>query len=219
MKNIILFGASGHSTVIIDILEKNNFNIIGLLDDNISIGKFILKYPILGKIDDLKIITKQYNINCGIISIGDNYTRYMVYKKIIKINKNFNFITAIHPKANIANSAHICEGSVIMAGANINSESIVNKFCIVNTNASLEHTSNMDDFSSLAPSVTTGGNVNIGKFSAICISATISHNINIGKYCVIGASSLVLKNIDDFTTSYGIPAKTISIRKKDDKYL
>jgi sugar O-acyltransferase (sialic acid O-acetyltransferase NeuD family) len=219
MKNILLFGASGHCRVIIDILEKNKFNIIGVLDDKVSIKDNICGYAVLGKISELKDIQQKYNIDVGIISIGDNITRYKVYQKIISIDKNFKFISAIHPQSNISKDVKIKDGSVIMAGVNIGSGSFVDRFCIINTNASLEHTSILGEFSSLAPFVATGGDIKIGGFSAICISVTISHGITIGDNCVVGASSLVLSDIGNNTLSYGIPAKKIKDINEEYKYL
>jgi acetyltransferase-like isoleucine patch superfamily enzyme len=77
----------------------------------------------------------------------------------------------------------------------------------------------MNDFSSLAPGVVTGGNVHIGKFSAIGLGAHIIHGIRIGEQVVVGAGSLVNKNLDSGKVYYGIPAKEIRTRVAGDKYL
>jgi len=106
-----------------------------------------------------------------------------------------------------------------MAGAIINSDTIIEDFTIINTKASIDHDSKMFKFSSLAPNVTTGGNVSIGEFSAISIGATIKHNISIGNHTVIGAGALLMKNCGDNLIMYGIPAKEIRKREKGEKYL
>jgi acetyltransferase-like isoleucine patch superfamily enzyme len=77
----------------------------------------------------------------------------------------------------------------------------------------------MDDFSSLAPGVNTGGSCMIGKHTAVCIGATISHNINIGDHCVIGAGSVVLHDVPSFKLAHGAPARIKRNRKKGDRYL
>ena len=77
----------------------------------------------------------------------------------------------------------------------------------------------MEDFSSLASSVTIGGNVKIGLCSAICLKAAIIQNISIGNHTVIGSGSLVLKSIGDCKQAYGSPINTIKDRKPDSKYL
>lgn len=219
MNNIILFGASGHSKVIIDILERNNHTVVGLLDDDSALADtYLLSYPILGKIEDLPKIQQQFKIDGGIIAIGRNSIRAKIHNKICNLSPDFNFISAIHPNANIASSVKIGIGSVVMMGANIGTCSNIGRFCILNTNSSIDHDGHMGDYSSIAPSATIGGSVSIGECSSINISSTVANNISIGKHCVIGASSLVLSNIDDFSLCYGSPAVKKKTRKAEDKY-
>lgn len=106
-----------------------------------------------------------------------------------------------------------------MAGVSINRCTSVGRFCIVNTNASLDHDTVMEDFSSLAPGATTGGNCRIGQHTAISIGAVLIHGIHIGEHSVIGAGSLVMKSIDSNIVAYGTPAKAIRQRKEGDQYL
>jgi acetyltransferase-like isoleucine patch superfamily enzyme len=83
-----------------------------------------------------------------------------------------------------------------MAGVTVNPCCSIGRFCILNTNASLDHDSSMNDFSSLAPRVATGGNCKIGACSAICIGATLVHGVSIGEHTVVGAGSTVLGDIE-----------------------
>jgi acetyltransferase-like isoleucine patch superfamily enzyme len=77
----------------------------------------------------------------------------------------------------------------------------------------------MDDFSSLAPGVTTGGVVQIGAYSAISLGANIIHGKNIGAHTIIGAGALVRENILDHCVAYGVPARVIRKRAEGEKYL
>ncbi|MBP7496662.1 MAG: acetyltransferase [Bacteroidales bacterium] len=218
--NIIIFGASINSKVIIDIIEKEEKYIIaGLIDKTYKKGIKLMDYPLIGCDKDIIKIIKDYNINGGVIGIGDNQTRALVYKKIIKLIPDFNFIKCIHPSAEIGKNVRIGEGTVIMAGAVINSDSSIGKFCILNTKASLDHDGYMSDFSSLAPGVTLGGNVRIGNNTAVSLGANVIHKIKIGNHSVIGAGALVVKDIPDLVVAYGVPAKIIRKRKKGDIYL
>jgi serine acetyltransferase len=64
-----------------------------------------------------------------------------------------------------------------------------------------------------------GGGVQIGNFSTISIGATVKHLIKIGDDVVVGANSLVLENLPNNIVAYGLPAKKIRERKREDKYL
>jgi sugar O-acyltransferase (sialic acid O-acetyltransferase NeuD family) len=220
MKNILLYGASEHGKYTADIIEKEGkYRIIGFVDDSITFAKRLYGYSVLGGGNDLLIYVKRYNIYGGIVTIGDNFVRYKVVKHIKSVIPNFRFVKAVHPFTSIARDVRIGDGSVLMAGVIINSSSNVGKHCFLATKASLDHDGWMDDFSSLAPGVTTGGNVRIGEFSTVSIGANVKHGITIGKHTVIGAGATVVKNISSYVVAYGTPCRTVRERKKGEKYL
>lgn len=219
MENIVIIGSSGHSKVIIDIIESaNELKIIGLCDQSRT-GEDTQGYKVLGKQEDLPELIRKHTIHGVIVAIGDNFIRSKVSAFIKKICPNLRFVSAIHPNASIGRDVKIGKGSVVMSGVIINSNSVVGESCILNTASSLDHDSNLEDFASLSPGVRTGGNCRIGKLSAIGIGATLIHNINIGEETIIGAGSTVLTNIESLVIAYGSPAKVIRARKSGEKYL
>jgi sugar O-acyltransferase (sialic acid O-acetyltransferase NeuD family) len=219
MKKILIIGASGHSKVIIDIIEKqNHYKILGLIDTYKEKGTEVLGYEILGTELDLPELIKEKNIKGGIIGIGDNWERRLMHSKIKDLLPDFDFVTAVHPESVVDKSVHIGEGSVIMAGTVVNHNAEIGAHCILNTISSLDHDSVMKDFSSLAPGSVVGGNVSIGTNSAISLGAIIRENVSVGDYTVIGAGSIVIKNIADYKVAYGVPAREIKERTAEDKY-
>lgn len=220
MENIVIIGSSGHAKVIIDIVEKENkYSIIGLLDRFREIGEETLGYKIIGKEEDIPNLIVKHNLVGGIIAVGDNWVRKIVYEKINSMAPNFTFVKAIHPSAQIAKNVKIGNGTVIMAGVIVNSNSTIGNHCILNTNSSLDHDCFMDDFSSIAPNVTIGGNVKIGKFSAVSLGANVIPGVTIKEHTVIGAGSLVLKDVPEFVVAYGVPVKVIRKREVGERYL
>jgi sugar O-acyltransferase (sialic acid O-acetyltransferase NeuD family) len=220
MDNIVLVGSSGHAKVIIDIVEQEGkYKIVGLIDAFRSVGETILGYNVIGLEADIPELIVEYRLKGIIIAIGDNSVRAHVAGKVVDICPELRFVTTRHPSANIGKGATIGVGTVVMAGAVVNPCCQVGRLCIVNTKASLDHDSVMEDFSSLAPGVTTGGNCRIGSYSAVSIGAVLRHGISIGEHCVIGGGSLVMNNVDPFSVAYGSPAKKIRDRQRGDKYL
>lgn len=218
--NIIVIGSSGHAKVVIDCIERENkYRIIGLIDRFKEVGSTSFGYKIIGKEEDLLYLIKLLNIEGGIIAIGDNFTRYVVYNKITQDIPQFNFIKVIHPSAQIARNVILGQGTVIMANTTISSEASVGNFCIINNNSSLDHDSKMLDFSSLAPGSSVGGNVKIGSFTAVSLGAKVIHGITIGEHTIIGAGANVLKDIPSNVVAYGNPAKVIRSRVAGEKYL
>jgi sugar O-acyltransferase (sialic acid O-acetyltransferase NeuD family) len=219
-KNIIIIGSSGHAKVVIDVIEKEGkYHVVGLLDSFKQVGETSFGYQILGAEENLGTLVESYDLCGGFIAIGDNWKRYLVAKRIMALLPTFQFISTSHPSAQIARGVSIGQGTVVMAGAIVNSDSAVGDFCIINTKASLDHDSVIEDFSSLAPNATTGGNVRIGMFSAVSLGASIIHRRSVGKHTVIGTGAVVLDDIPDYCVAYGVPAKVIRERREDDKYL
>lgn len=220
MNKILIIGASGHAKVIIDIIERQKeYEIFGLIDSFKQKGNNIFNYKILGTEHDIPTLLKNHDLYGGIIAIGDNWIRQQLQKKITALTKDFNFINAIHPNATIGKNVKISLGTVVMAGAIINSDAIIGKHCVINTNCSVGHDAILKSFVSISPGVTIGGDVKIGSCSAISLGANVLEQVVIGKHTVIGAGAVVIKNIGDYLTAYGVPAKPIKERKPDDKYL
>lgn len=220
MKNIVIIGASGHGSVILDCIEKEGkYNVFGFIDSFKEKGGKQNGYEILGSEYDLPYLIEMCNLYGGIVVIGDNWIRKSVVERISEIAPNFKFITSIHPKAVIGKDVHIGEGTIIMPGAIVNANSRMGDFCILNANASLGHDSVMDDFSSMASGVTAGGCFYLGKFSAVCLGVNIIENIRVMEHTFIGAGYLVIKDVMGCLVAHGFPAHTVRKRKVGERYL
>ncbi|MEH7384324.1 acetyltransferase [Bacillus sp. JJ1521] len=216
MESILVFGASGHAKVIIDIIEKQKkYQIKGIFVDTPNmVGTKLMGYPILGKIAEFYGSSTK-----GIVAIGDNYGRSLVVNKIKSIDPNFTFVKAIHPNSIIGNDVKIGDGTVIAAGAVINTNTSIGENCIINTKSSVDHDSVIGAFSTVAPGATIGGNVKIGDLSVISMGANVIQKINIGNGTLIGAGSTVIKDMPSRVLAYGIPAKVVRTREINEKYV
>jgi sugar O-acyltransferase (sialic acid O-acetyltransferase NeuD family) len=219
MTPIVLIGASGHASVIADIIAHQRcYSISGVFDDN-PYASDVLQHKVIGPVDSLSGYLAATDVWAGIIAIGDNFIRHRVVLRVLQAVPNFRFVTPIHPTAAVAPSASIGPGTVIMAGAVVNPNARIGCHCILNTRASLDHDSAMDDYSSLGPAATTGGNVTIGSFSAVAIGASIIHRTAVGEHSVVGAGATVTRSIPSHSVAYGTPARVIRSRKPGDRYL
>lgn len=218
MKSVVVFGAGGHAKVVIDIIEKSGqYEIAGLIDQHKPVGSEFCGYRVIG--NESELLRHKEKWDGGIVAVGDNWSRARIVDKILKIDADFQFITAIHPSAQIARGAKIGVGTVIMPGAVIGSDAHIGEHCIINSQASVDHDSVLEDFVTLAPRATTGGNVHIGEYSAISLGACVIHAIKIGEQTVIGAGAVVVSDIDPYVVAYGVPAKVIRKRQAGESYL
>jgi len=215
MENIVLFGGGNQAHYTIDIIEKEGkYNIVGIIDSVHEIGSERFGYKILGRQDNLKEIISEYNIHGGVISIGDNWSRYYVSQQIIQNIPDFKFVNAIHPSVIIGNTTELGYGIVAMAGCIFNPKAKIGNFTFFATGAQVEHDNIINDFASISAGSLTGGYVTLGKFSAITLGVTVLDRIKIGENTVVGAGSLVTKSLPDNVLVYGNPCKIIRIRNQ-----
>ena len=220
MKNIVLIGGGNQSHYTIDIIEKEGkYNIIGIIDSVHDIGSDRFGYKVIGRQENISQIIKEYDVEGGVISIGDNWSRYYVYNQIKELAPDLEFVNAIHPSIVIGNNVTLGKGIVAMAGCIFNPKSFIGNFTFFATGAQVEHDNYIDDFSSISAGSITGGYVKLGKYSAVTLGVTIMDRVEIGENTVIGSGSLVTKSFPSDVLAYGNPAKIIRNRTKGEKFL
>lgn len=195
---LILYGASGHAKVIVDILQLQGITIDAILDDNEHI-KQLDTYPV----STPQEMPVQKNDQL-LISIGNNRVR-----KKLSENYDNTYIKAIHPKSVIAKSATIGEGCVVMAYGVINPGAKIGKHVIINTASVVEHDCQLEDYVHISPHAILSGGVKVGEGAHIGSGAVIIPNIKIGKWAIIGAGAVIIKDVPDFATVVGNPGRII----------
>lgn len=200
MNRLIIVGAGGHGKVIADSALKNGYTEICFVDDS-AVGA-CMGFPIIGTCAMLN------ELNDGrtdfVIGIGNNAVR-----KAIAETYPVNWVTVIHPSAQIAVNVTIGRGTVVMAGAVVNACAAVGEHCIINTRAVVEHDNIIGDCVHISPNAALGGAVRIGAGTHIGIGAAVRNQISICGDCVVGAGAAVVKNIDEAGTYVGVPARKI----------
>ena len=204
---IFVFGASGHAKVMIDIIEKQGaYRVVFLADDDAGLkGADIYGYRIIGGRDELIAS----NIRQGIIAIGNNGARERVAAWLTAHGREL--VSIIHPSAQIGRGVCIGSGSVVMAGAIINSDTGIGCNAIVNTRAGIDHDCSIGDAVHIAPGSTLCGNVVIGSGTLIGAGASIIPNMKIGSNTIVGAGATVTGDLPSNCTAVGTPARIIKL--------
>jgi len=201
---MIVYGASGHGKVIIEILESNDVQGIRIWDD--ADKPPMWQYPVEKPAPETAANEE------AVISIGVNATRKKVAAKLSGFLK---FGRAIHKDAYLSKRATVGEGTVIMAGVRVNADTQIGKHCIVNTCASIDHDCVLEDFVHISPNATLSGDVRVGEGTHIGSGASVIQGIRIGKWCTIGAGAAVIRDIPDHSTAVGVPARIIKTKTED----
>lgn len=201
-KSLIIIGAGGHGKVAADIALKCGYENLFFFDSNSSI-KECVGFPVFGKSD----MSEEYKCWDFFVAIGNAGKRREISE--ILNEKECNIVSLIHPDAVISRRVRFGKGTVVMAGAVINSDSVIGNGCIINTSSSVDHDCVVEDYAHISVGAHLSGSVYIGHNTWIGTGATVINNIRICGECMVGAGAVVIKNINEKGTYIGVPAVKI----------
>jgi sugar O-acyltransferase (sialic acid O-acetyltransferase NeuD family) len=205
---ILLFGSGGHAKVVADSIEREGLWRIEAVVDPHAKEATWNGLPMLRD-------TAASPLRRGVIAIGSNFLRAEVARAL----PGFEFVTVVHPSAQISRSAELGPGTVVFAGACVNPESRIGAHGIVNTRASVDHDCVLGDFSSVAPGATLGGAVQLGEGASVGLGASVIHCIRIGAHTVVGAGATVVADLPELVLAWGVPCRAQRSRRPDEPYL
>lgn len=203
---MIIYGASGHGLVILDILKQRGVDKFQFVDDFPKmnwIGGSVLLPREMGNTIDQQ----------AVLAIGANDVRKRIANKY-----SFNYHRAVHPSAIVAiPTDSLGPGTVIMAGVVINPEVRIGCHVILNTSCSVDHECIVGDFVHISPNATLCGNVKVGEGTHVGAGAVVIQGISIGKWATIGAGAVVIRDVPDYAVVVGNPAVVIKYNSKTER--
>jgi sugar O-acyltransferase (sialic acid O-acetyltransferase NeuD family) len=209
MRSIII-GFGDYGAVYLTYLQEVGVNVIGFVDDNHSlIGKEIEGVEVIGTIDDLKKLKIKYQIEAVYCPIGNNKLRVNILKNcqlMGLITPNF-----IHSSVFISPHVKIGNGVYILPSSNIMPFAVINNFVMISMGVNIAHHSELKEGVFLSTGVNFGASITAMANAYVGISATIMTGVKtLGENCLIGAGAVVIRDVPDFTTVVGNPAKIVS---------
>ena len=213
-RSLVIIGSGGQGANIASIAIDSGF-IVDSFVDEIFHRKEYLGFRVYNSFDHIKDINR-FNYAIG---IGENFKRQKLFLKLQKRFPEMNFPIIKHPSSVVSSFASLNQGSILMPNTVVGSNASIGRFCILGNQSCLGHDSAMSDFSSLGPGSITGGSVLIGKRSSISMRASIKQGIKVQQDTILGSSSYLNKNLTKNIIAFGIPAKRIRERDKEEPYL
>lgn len=214
-KSLLIFGAGGHASKIIDIAEKNSILLKGFVSTEPK-GALLHHYPVLCNLDEY-IIENQYHSIPVHIAIGHNHVRQSIYEKIEPLNPIHPIISA--DSSDSSPKSLIAEGTAILHNAVIQRGTVIGKCCIIDTAAIIEHDCHLGDFINISPGVVLCGKVTVCNNAIIGANVVVREKTIIGEHALIGAGAVVLNDVPPYSVAVGNPARIIRQRKFNEPYL
>lgn len=216
-RKLVIWGASGHASVVADILRsRGEYEIAGFLDDTTPArgdGEFC-GAPVLGGREQLDTLPRM-GIEHLIFGFGNCEARLRLSE--LARAKGFTIATAIHPRAVVASDVTVGYGTVVAAGAVVNPGAKIGHDVIINTCASVDHDCVVGDGAHISPGAHLAGGVSVGRGAWVGIGAAVVDRARIGAGTTIGAGAVVVDDIPEGVVASGVPARTRRKVTPDDR--
>ncbi len=202
---LAIYGAGGLGRELSTwIRRKEQYDLIGFIDDNIAPGEERAGLPVL----DTHPSAIAKNIKGLIFGIAEPVVKQAIFQRLALAGVEFPSIMhdSIH---DLDESITVGEGVVITQGVTLTRDIVIGDHAILNINSTVGHDVRLGDFTSIMPGANISGNVQIGPGTLVGSGAVILQGIKIGSNVKVGAGAVVTKNIPDGEIVVGIPARRI----------
>tara|TARA_B100000965_G_scaffold405785_1_gene441264 strand:+ start:988 stop:1626 length:639 start_codon:yes stop_codon:yes gene_type:complete len=203
---LLILGAGGHGSVVLDAALVSGMDVLGLTDaDPNRHGNDVLGRRVLGNDDYvLSHDPAKVLLAVGIGSTRDTALRREVFERFSR--RGYRFATIVHPRAVVAPSAELGEGTVVMAGAVVQPRCRIAANVIINTGAQIDHDGTIGPHCHIAPGAVLSGNVTVESDAHIGAGTTVIQGITIGANALCAAGAVVVRPIRPGSKVAGNPA-------------
>jgi len=216
---LVIFGSGGISREVAQLVEDINanvrtpvFQVIGFIEaDGNSIGLEISAgLSVISCDKDFKDFASNFSVLGVVIPQGNPKIKRRIHDNILANVDNLVFPNLVHPSVIIPFSKiKMGIGNVITAGVITNIGLQMGSFNLFNTGAIIGHDVIIGNFCNINGVASVSGEVVIGDEVLIGTGASIIQGKRIGTGAVVSMGSAVIRNVPDFSTAIGVPAKII----------
>jgi len=215
---MIVLGASGAALNVLDVARSLGVVIDALVDEtgDASEARHVFGVPVVSRLEDAVARSRSGELA---IAIGDNHQRSQVVERLRRDWAELRFATLIHPDATVSTEASVGTGTIVLAGCRIAARVRVGEFVHLATNTTIAHECVIGDFVAINSGATLAGRVRVGDRAMVGMNAAVREKGTIGVDAILGAISFANRDILDNEVAAGLPARTLRMRQRDDRYL
>lgn len=209
MGEILVLGGGGHAKVLISVLKKAGWRVLGYVDQR-DRGT-VLGAERLGGDEVLPELRRRHPRCAAALGIGKidaaSGFRLRLLDRLEELG--FELPPIVSPQAVVNEEVVLGAGTVVFDGAVVNSGTVAGRGCILNSNSTVEHDCRLGDNVHIAPGVTLSGSVVLGDHGMVGTGASIIQGMCLAAGCLVGAGAVVVKDLAEPGTYVGNPARRL----------
>jgi sugar O-acyltransferase (sialic acid O-acetyltransferase NeuD family) len=207
-RRLAILGASGHGRVVAETARSIGWDSIVFFDDD---NRRLHQLPESMRGGGFSVIASIAQEFDGVfVAVGACVTRYQKLRQLIDAGARIPAL--IHKAAYVSDDVILGAGSLVCAGAVIQTGSRCGSGVIVNTGATIDHDCLLGDSVHVCPGAHLAGDVRVGDRAWVGIGASVIQGLSIGVDSVVGAGAAVDCDVPDSVTVVGVPARPIRAR-------
>jgi acetyltransferase EpsM len=205
-RKLIIIGAGGHGRVVLDAARSADWQVIGFIDRDQTVGSEVNRCAVLG---DDTLLEARYGFRESqfVVAIGDQRRRRALCDRIRTANGML--ASVIHSAAILSEYASIGPGTVVLAGATVNPNARIGAHCIINTGAIIEHDCTLADGAQIGPGATLAAGVTVEPDGFVGAGAVVIPGVRLGAGSVLGAGAVAIADLEAGAVAVGVPARTV----------
>ena len=196
-KRLVILGAGAHARAVADLAETCGFTVAGFTD--ITAGR----PDVLGDDDQVPALHRAGKIDGAVVGVGNSALprRAALYGRLC--DAGIPRPCLVHPRATVAPSARVGDGSVVFAGSVLGNGVEIGEDAVLYSGVLVEHDCRLADHAYLGPGVVLSGAVAIEAGAFLGSGAIVLPGRTIGKDAVVGAGALVVHDVPAGATVRG----------------
>jgi UDP-perosamine 4-acetyltransferase len=212
MRKVAILGGGGHGRVVADALRalmrrQADLSFAGFIDRQPGEGG-----PWLGADEALAELVAAGQVTHVIIGVGATAGAQGLRVRLWEQAQatGAQGLTLVHPAGVVAPDVTLGLGTVVLAGAVVNTAARVGANAILNTGCIVEHDCELADHVHIAPGAVVCGGVRVGRLAMVGSGAVCLPGVSIGAGATVGAGAVVTADVGEGVRVAGVPAVPVS---------
>jgi len=195
-----VFGAGAFGRETCDAIVASDRAVSGFISDvspERPVSHPVVSLKDLGDLDDQEVV----------IAVSDPTARSEIARRLDLQNARYG--TVSHPLAGFGSGVSRGEGSIVLAQTFVSTNARLGRHCHINYGVTFGHDSVAEDFVTILPNATIGGEVRLCSRVTIGSGAVVLPRLTIGEGAVVGAGAVVTKDVEPGIVVAGVPARVL----------